>query len=64
VRAGLSCRQGLLARANPAAPLGRRRHLRRQVQVVQVVQVDQADPLDRLGLRPLDWLDPRDRVVR
>ena len=64
VRAGLSCQQGLLARADPAGPLGRRRRLHRQDHVDQVDQLDHIGLADRLALDPLDPLDPLDRVVR
>jgi hypothetical protein len=57
----LSCQQGLLARADPAGPLGRRRRLHRQDHVDQVDQLDQIGLADRLALDPLD---PLDRVVR
>ena len=52
MRAGLPCQQGLLARADPAGRLGRRRRLHRQDQVDRAGLVDPMGLADRLGLRP------------
>jgi hypothetical protein len=60
VRAGLSCQQGLQARADPEGPLGRCCRLHRPG---HVDQVDQVGPADRLGQR-LRPLGPQDRVGR